>query len=213
MRRARARARSRDPRPGRYPGVQRSRARRTDPPTCAPPPEIAPTPPKRHTRPWTPSFRDSAPLVNRLGPETARTGQLIIGYVSLGKGRSVNRVLVVLSPRNREESANAVPRAPHRVRSALHASVVRDRVRPPTRKPSENQGRKDNGPEDRSWGPLLIARSAKFARRFEWLRVRRRLQTRSRRSRRDGFAPLALSRKCERLRIQVVARRAPGRSP
>ncbi|XXZ14134.1 RhuM family protein [Sorangium sp. So ce315] len=36
--------------------------------------------------------------------------------------------------------------------------------------------------------------------------------TRSRGSRRDGFAPLARSRKCERQRIRQVARREPGRA-
>lgn len=45
-----------------------------------------------------------------------------------------------------------------------------------------------------------------------WLRIRRCLRTSSQRSRRDGFAPLAPSRKCERSRIQMVARGEPGRS-
>ena len=53
---------------------------------------------------------------------------------------------------------------------------------------------------------------AVLAKGGEWLRIRRRLLTRSRGSRRDGFAPLALSRKCERLRIQVVGRCDPGHS-
>ncbi len=43
--------------------------------------------------------------------------------------------------------------------------------------------------------------------------VRSWLRTRSRGSPRDGFAWLAPSRKCERLRIQAVGRREPGRSP
>lgn len=47
----------------------------------------------------------------------------------------------------------------------------------------------------------------------EMLRIRRRLLTRSRGSRRDGFAPLARSRRCERLRIRQVAIGEPGRSP
>ena len=46
----------------------------------------------------------------------------------------------------------------------------------------------------------------------KWLRIRRRSLTRSRGSRRDGFAPLAASRKCERLRIQAVAPREPRHS-
>lgn len=47
---------------------------------------------------------------------------------------------------------------------------------------------------------------------FVLLRMGSRLLTRSQRSRRDGFSLLAPSRKCERLRIQVVRRREPGRS-
>ena len=44
------------------------------------------------------------------------------------------------------------------------------------------------------------------------LRMRRCSPTGSQRARRDGFAPLAPSRKCERLRIQAVAPREPGHS-
>jgi len=45
-----------------------------------------------------------------------------------------------------------------------------------------------------------------------WLPIRSRPQTRSWGSQWDRFAPLALSPNCERLRIQVVERREPGRS-
>lgn len=49
-----------------------------------------------------------------------------------------------------------------------------------------------------------------FARSRKWLRSRS--LTRSWGSRRDGFAPLAPSRKCQRVGIQVVGWREPGRS-
>jgi hypothetical protein len=56
------------------------------------------------------------------------------------------------------------------------------------------------------------AKGARVASDALQLRIGSRLLTRSQRSRRDGFSLLALAQKCERLRIQVVARAEPGRS-
>lgn len=59
---------------------------------------------------------------------------------------------------------------------------------------------------------LFTTRSPPVVNRGAWLRMGSRLRTRSRGSWRDGVAPLAPSRKCERLRIQVVGRCDPGHS-
>jgi glyoxylase-like metal-dependent hydrolase (beta-lactamase superfamily II) len=71
-----------------------------------------------------------------------------------------------LSPRDRDESANAVPRALAALvftRATLSArSPSRRARRSPTRKPAGNQGRKGNGPGDRSPRPLLKGAGSRF---------------------------------------------------
>jgi len=80
----------------------------------------------------------------------------------LGGKATVDQV----SPRDRDESANAVPRAIDALiftRAALSARSPSRRTRcSPTRKPAGNQGRKGNGPGDRSQGPLLKGAGSRF---------------------------------------------------
>ena len=158
------------------------------------------------------SSRAIAPMINRLGPVAGaeavdHRGRLLIA------GYAVKRLSASLSPRDRRESGRAVPRGAHRARSALSAS--RRESAAAARAARETLGllgRNGEAPSDRSLGASVYRPSPKVRDERKWLRIRRRLLTRSRGSRRDGFAPLAASRKCERMRIQVVGRQGPGRS-
>ena len=104
-------------------------------------------------------------MMNRLAPfadaeAVDQRGRLLIA------GYAVKRLSASLSPRDREESANAVPRALDAqffTRVVLSARTPSRRARrSPTRKPAGNQGRKGNGPGDRSQGPLLKGAGSRF---------------------------------------------------
>jgi site-specific DNA recombinase len=105
--------------------------------------------------------RDKIAGARRKGKWTG--GPVPFGYSAKDKKLFVNEaeahVVRDVSPRAREESANAVPRGlAVRVftRPAFSARTLSRRARrSPTRKPSRNQGRKGNGRGDRSQGPLL----------------------------------------------------------
>ena len=157
--------------------------------------------------------RDSAPMVN----SPTRRGTVdrpVTVPETEGRLLTASRLL---SPHGTEMRA----RTPSHVLSTRSSSRARRsrRDRHPGARdareranPREIRGEKATAPEIALGGRCLLTPLAMLARRKKWLRIRRRLLPRSRGSRRDGFAPLAPSRKCERLRIQVVGRREPGRS-
>ena len=112
-------------------------------------------------------------------------------------------------PASRTPSARSSSRPQHSLLERC-PSAPRPRHAP---NPAHSSARKATTPEIAPRGRCLPKPLAKFVGGFLWLRIRRRSLTRSQLSGRDGFAPLAPSRKCECLRIRQVASSGPGRSP
>ena len=167
--------------------------------------------------------------VHRHAPFGAHAGQRSDGQQSHPRG-TVDRPVTVpeaegrlltasrlLSPHGTEMRARTRSGAPS-TRSSSRARRSQCDRHPSARdarrrvNPREISGEKATAPRIAPGGRCLLTPLAKFAWKDEWLLIGSRSPTRSQRSRRDGFARLAPSRKCERLRIQAVGRHEPGRS-
>ncbi len=120
----------------------------------------------------------------------------------------------LLSPHGTGERAGELS---HAALIELARRSLRARARAPLRhaqraKRSEFWGETAKPPRIAPWGLLFTDPRRRLATREKWLRMGSELRTRLRRSLRDTFSPLATSTKSERLRVQVVARREPGRA-
>src|SRR5690606_37443576 len=83
-------------------------------------------------------------------------GQLNVSASVPPEGPQLLNALGFSLPAGQQRERERRPARPSRAPAALSARTPSQRLRrAATRKPSENQGRKGNGPEDRSSGPLL----------------------------------------------------------
>lgn len=128
------------------------------------------------------------------------------GFCKTGAGFS----LPSLRPIGRRRERSGARRWP-RPLSATRTGD-RDRDRPPRARPRHDAGKPEPRPRRRDRGSCSST-GRRVGNAAEWLRVCSCSPTRSQRSPRDRFSAFAPSRKCECLRIQVVGRSEPGRSP
>src|SRR5690606_27414289 len=100
-------------------------------------------------------------MMNRLGPVAGANAVDQRGR-ALTAGYAVKRLSASLSPRDRRESARAVPRGAHRARSALSASTCESGAAARAARETPGvQGRNGEAPSDHSLGASVYRASPK----------------------------------------------------